>query len=267
MDKRKNKIILGVLLSIVVVVAAIEVVWNWNTVKDFIKIPTAHAMEQVNNPEIEVEKISDRLLPSDLWESDGYKEFAPWVKDLRKMRNEADGMSQNALDEWGEYLDEEEKTRIVAIENEIKVCESISKIKELNKEFDTIIEENKPAPEPEPTPEPVQNTAPTYNTPVSSTPASNAGSYTGDFKSAGVVYDGGYRYTWYSQNVLPGGGLNIPGRHVNANNFVCDENGYIVVAADPSTLARGSVIQTPFGTAKVYDTGCAPGTIDVYTNY
>lgn len=89
------------------------------------------------------------------------------------------------------------------------------------------------------------------------------------FKSAGVVYgDDGTRYTWYSQNVLPGGGLtelNGNGRHVNDEGFVCDGDGYISVAS--SDYEIGTIVDTPFGIGKVYDTGCAPGTIDIYTDY
>lgn len=80
----------------------------------------------------------------------------------------------------------------------------------------------------------------------------------------GVVYDGGWRYTWYSERVLPGGGLNIPGRWSDGN-FVRDENGYICVAS--SDLAKGTILETPWGTAKVYDCGCASGTIDMYVSW
>lgn len=89
----------------------------------------------------------------------------------------------------------------------------------------------------------------------------------GEFQWLGVVEDDGVRYTWYSQNVLPGGGLdelNENGRHVDGG-FVVDGDGYIAVAS--SDYEKGTVIDTPFGTAKVYDTGCASGTIDVYTNF
>ena len=93
--------------------------------------------------------------------------------------------------------------------------------------------------------------------------------YTGDFYSDGIVYgEDGTRYTWYSQNVLPGSGLyelNSNGRHVNDSGFVCDGDGYIAVAS--SDHAIGTIVSTPFGDAKVYDTGCASGTIDIYTNY
>ena len=86
------------------------------------------------------------------------------------------------------------------------------------------------------------------------------------FRNAGVINWGGYRWTWYSQRVLPGPGLNIPGRHVDSNGYVCDANDYICLAS--TCLAKGSVVNTPFGKqGKVYDSGCDYGTLDVYTNF
>lgn len=88
-----------------------------------------------------------------------------------------------------------------------------------------------------------------------------------EFQWLGVVEDGGVRYTWYSQNVLPGGGLdelNANGRHVEGG-YVVDGDGYIAVAS--SDYEKGTVLETPFGAAKVYDTGCASGTVDVYTSF
>lgn len=83
--------------------------------------------------------------------------------------------------------------------------------------------------------------------------------------SKGVVYYNGHRETYYSQNVLPGTGLDIPGRHVAEDGTVRDADNYICVAS--SDLAKGSVVETSLGTAKVYDSGCASGTIDIYTNW
>lgn len=86
------------------------------------------------------------------------------------------------------------------------------------------------------------------------------------FKNIGVVYWNGWKWTWYSQRVLPGGGLRIPGRHVDNNGYVCDGNNYICLAS--STLPYGTVINTPFGKqGKIYDTGCAADTIDVYVDF
>ena len=83
----------------------------------------------------------------------------------------------------------------------------------------------------------------------------------------GVVYYNGHKETYYSQQVLPGGGLDIPGRHVAADGTIRDGDGYICVAADWSYLPYGSIVETSLGTGKVYDTGCAYGTVDIYTNW
>ena len=89
-----------------------------------------------------------------------------------------------------------------------------------------------------------------------------------EFQWRGVVEDGEHFYTWYSERVLPGGGLselNSNGRH-SEDGFVKDGDGYIAVAS--CDYEKGTVIETPFGAAKVYDTGyLAPGQIDVYTSF
>ncbi len=88
-----------------------------------------------------------------------------------------------------------------------------------------------------------------------------------DFRFDGVEFWGDYRWTYYSEQVLPGGGLDIPGRHTDYNGYVCDENDYICLASD--FLPKGTVVSTPFGKAgKVYDCGCGNNiTLDVYVNW
>lgn len=82
------------------------------------------------------------------------------------------------------------------------------------------------------------------------------------FKSAGIINWEGYKFTYYSQSVLPGGGLKIPGRHVNEGGYVADGDGYIVLANDSP---KGTVINTPFGyQGKVYDRGTYGNHYDVY---
>ena len=92
-----------------------------------------------------------------------------------------------------------------------------------------------------------------------------------DFKWMGTCHYNGWKWTYYSQRVLPGGGLSIPGRHVDSDGFVCDENGYIVLA---STVAQDkkdvAVYWTPFGRwGKVYDfcDGVSEATLDVYCDW
>ena len=89
-----------------------------------------------------------------------------------------------------------------------------------------------------------------------------------DFRSQGVVHDNGVTYTWYSENVLPGGGLselNANGRTVNDSGFVTDGDGSIAVAS--SDYPIGTKLDTPWGPATVYDTGCASGVVDVYVGW
>lgn len=84
-------------------------------------------------------------------------------------------------------------------------------------------------------------------------------------KKKGVNYYNGHRETYYSQRVLPGHGLKIPGRHVASDGTIRDSDGYICVAS--SDYPKGTVVNTSLGAGKVYDSGCASGTIDLYTDW
>lgn len=84
------------------------------------------------------------------------------------------------------------------------------------------------------------------------------------FESDGVWQDENYRYTWYSSNVLYH--YRTPEWTAGADGIYRDADGYVVVAS--SDHVQGTVIEdTPFGACKVYDSGCASGTLDVYTNF
>ena len=85
--------------------------------------------------------------------------------------------------------------------------------------------------------------------------------------SIGVKYYNGHKETWYSQKVLPGGGLKIPGRHVADDGTIRDGEGYICIATDLNFASRYSIIMTSLGPGKVYDTGCAYGIVDIYVNW
>lgn len=93
---------------------------------------------------------------------------------------------------------------------------------------------------------------------------SSIGGIGSNFKRDGVWYDDRYRYTYYSSRVL---------RHYrtsewtpDANGIYRDKDGYAVVASNDH--AQGTVVSgTPFGDAKVYDSGCASGTLDVYVDF
>ena len=87
-----------------------------------------------------------------------------------------------------------------------------------------------------------------------------------DFQNMGIINWGSWSWTFYSQRVLPGDGLIIPGRYVDYNGYVCDENDYICLAS--SSLDKGTVVDTPFGKmGKVYDCGCPTYILDVYVDW
>lgn len=135
-----------------------------------------------------------------------------------------------------------------------------------------LVEVVKPEPEPEPVeetpaaeevvaepePEPVVEKVVEESEPVVTNTSSSS------FKSDGVWYDGTYRYTWYSSNAAYH--YRTPEWTAGSDGIYRDSEGYVVVASSDHPI--GTVISsTPFGAAKVYDTGCASGTLDVYTNF
>lgn len=108
-----------------------------------------------------------------------------------------------------------------------------------------------------------ENTAAATN---SQTQSSTPGAGSGVLNPVdGINYYNGVRESYYSQKVLPGGGLSIPGRHVASDGTIRDADGYIVVASD--NQAKGSTGQSSLGAYKVYDTGVGHSGIDVYTNW
>lgn len=89
--------------------------------------------------------------------------------------------------------------------------------------------------------------------------------YTHPFRSQGTADENGYHYTWYSQRKLPGDGLTIPGRHVDDDGFIRDEDGNLCIASRDYT--PGSEVDTPYGKGIVYDYCPTSGTLDIYTDW
>lgn len=153
------------------------------------------------------------------------------------------------------------------VRSEIVVQQEVPRIIERGTKLDLPVAEE-PEVEEEPEPEAVADEgdaasrAETYN-------ASTAGAYSlGDLMFQGVIHWGGYKFTYYSQSVLPGPGLAIPGRHVSSAGFVSDGSGNVVLAAGRG-VPHGTTFSIPFGSGvgKVYDTcgSCSPTWLDVYT--
>lgn len=176
------------------------------------------------------------------WE--GYATSAEWLEALRAARAEYEGYADSAIETYKNYITEEEIAALKELENNALMAHSLNNLEECK----AALEEKVIS---------IANRAPR------SASATYSGNWSGafaDFMRAGVIHYGGNKYTYYSQSVLPGYGLNIPGRHLDGG-FVKDGDGYIVVASDKP---KGSVVDTPFGAGKVYDRGTSGNHYDIY---
>ena len=89
------------------------------------------------------------------------------------------------------------------------------------------------------------------------------------FKENGVIEYNGYYFTYYSERVMPGEGLYIPGRWTDEYGFVRDGNGNLCLASNtPDTMDRFSTVYTPWGLGVIYDYGTGnDAVIDVYVGW
>ena len=89
------------------------------------------------------------------------------------------------------------------------------------------------------------------------------------FEENGVIEYNGYYFTYYSELVMPGEGLYIPGRWTDEYGFVRDGNGNLCLASNtPDTMARFSTVYTPWGLGVIYDYGTGnDAVIDVYVGW
>lgn len=90
------------------------------------------------------------------------------------------------------------------------------------------------------------------------------------FKRVGRGRWNKFTWTYYSQRILPGRGLKIPGRHVDSRGFVCDKDGYICLGSGMKNKKNKVIVPTPFGKyGKVYDTNGGNNNrwFDTYVNW
>lgn len=196
---------------------------------------------------------------------DGYESLSKWYNDYASKIAGAAELISNGLETYAEYLTDDEKAQLSSLNETIAACAtmkdmegSISQIQPLLDTAEARKQEAEAA---------AAQVSQAYQTSSESTSSSSSGSYSGDysgdyysFMRDGAVYSNGNKYTYYSQSVLPGGGLDIPGRHTEGG-FVKDGDGYIVIANDK---ANGTVVDTPWGQGKVYDSGTSGDHYDVY---
>lgn len=174
------------------------------------------------------------------------------------------GNLNNRLKEMNQFL----TTIQLKYEENILILEQ--QIDELNRKFysQSLYENESPTEEEiEPLTEEAVPQEETIEEEESTTQVNTEALYSASYlKQMGVIIWNNYRWTWYSQRVLPGGGLNIPGRHVDENGYVCDENGRICLAS--GFADKGTIVSTPFGKEGcVYDYCATANTYDVYTDF
>ena len=217
--------------------------------------------EEVAEPVIPIEQVSDTVVedyefPCPPWMEEGYPDLQTYWNDLTSKRSSFEGISAKMQEEFAGYFSEEDIAAMDNLELKLTNCNSIQKIGEYETELNNIVNAAKEA-----------HDAEIAAQQVAYSSSGSGGYYTGnysggyyDFLTAGIVYHNGNKFSYYSQSVLPGGGLNIPGRHVDGG-FVRDGDGYICVANDAPI---GTVVSTPWGDAKVYDRGTSGNHYDVY---
>lgn len=242
--KRKNIAILAVLCACIGV---------------FCLATPATAEGEISNVVPEVRQLNSVINDHPLeikWMKDGngyatIYDYNRWQADKAIVCEQAKGIANNIINKYSSVMTDEEKEKVYNYEDRMTNAILINDYYKYEEELNSFVDS-------------IANRVPS----VTSTYTTSYVSNTGDdilTKSKGVNNYNGRRETWYSQRVLPGGGLNIPGRHVREDGVIVDADGYVCVAA--SDLAKGTVVETSLGTAKVYDSGCAAGTTDIYVDW
>lgn len=215
-------------------------------------------------PEIEETPVEEEAEPETPVIQEQPKVEETPVEEPKQSTNSQVNLQTNLQTESNKTEETTVKTEDSSPKNEVQSTISQETIKETKEPEPIIVEEPMETVTEEPIDETVDETEEASDeTIVEATEALYTAS---QFKRLGVIKWNGWRWTWYSERVLPGGGLTIPGRHNDENGYICDENDYICVAS--SVLSKGTVVDTPFGKqGKVYDCGCDADVLDVYVGW
>lgn len=260
MDKKKNILVAGACISGIALIGLITVL-----------LSPAPAIAEEQKGVIEFEGVS---YPETLHEEEGFIDFASWYTALREKKEEYIGFSDRKSEEYGEYLTEEDNALLLDYENQIQSVFNFAELNAVEENIDSVISnaENRKAEEEErirleeEAAAHAQMQVQTQAQTVVANQQPESQNYYVDSNgkltaSGGVNYYNGRKETWYSSNVLYH--YRTPEWTCGADGVYRDADGYVVVAA--SDLPLGSYVETSFGTARVLDTGCSPGTTDIYT--
>lgn len=186
-----------------------------------------------------------------LGQSDGYESVIDWHNDLQTKKAEAAGIADEAIEMYDSIITDEERETLYSLEDRMTTAVTLGIYNKAFDQTNELLDE-------------LDARMPKYVAPSYS---SYSGGYYGPSgvltKSGGVNSFAGRRETWYSSRVLYH--YRTSEWTPDSNGVYRDSDGYVVVAA--SDLAFGSTVETSHGTGKVYDTGCAAGTTDIYVNW
>lgn len=218
------------------------------------------SMVEVEQISAKTEPMADYEMRTYPWQELGYTSVMDYHNDLKKMNADAVGMYDEALETYSAVITDEQKERLCVLESKMASTLTMKQYNEYLGEFNDIIDECE-----ESLQEYLEEQARSY-----SSSGGNGGSHyissdPYNFKSAGVLYDSNYRYTYYSSNVL---------RHYKTDQWTLgsdgiyrDSNGRVIVASDD--YAQGTVVNSElFGECVVEDCGVgSSGTLDVYVGF
>ena len=249
-EKKANKFLM---LGGAVLVAAATILGVWGV---------ASAQPVVEETEIGdyiYPKSSDGTydFPTFTWQTEGYDNLATWWEDLQAKRAEYAGKADEAIAVYGSYLSEEQQNQLRDLENKLVNAVSFTDITEYENQFNEVVNAGETAK--------ADAEALAAQQVAATSTSSSGGQYYSDgsglTKQSGVNYYNGRKETYYSSNVLYH--YKTPEWVLGSDGVYRTQDGYVVVAA--SDLPQGSYVDTSLGMAQVLDTGCSPGTTDIYT--
>lgn len=195
-----------------------------------------------------------------------------WVRsELEGKRDSFKGQASVVIEELSAHLTEEEQEKLKMYEDNITSATNLLVVHENEVLFNEIVDKAREAAKEAAVASEAKsdysvdtwNNTNNVNNSVNNSVTYNPGNSGVLTKSGGVNYYNNRKETWYSSNSL---------YHYRTNEWTAgsdgvyrDADGYVVVAA--SDLAQGSTIDTSYGPGKVYDSGCANGTTDIYVNW
>lgn len=254
--KSKKKILIGSLVALILAVALITVPQIVTSTAQAEEETTEESTYAYNN-DSELDKVH---LPIQMYKEEGYDDFKTWWEELQEKRKSYEGVTEDIIAELDGYLSDEEISALQEKELKIINARCFADLDQYVEEYEELVQ---PAVEKKNEAEASKG----YSSSGGSGSSYSGGNYSGNynnFRSAGVLYDSGYRYTYYSSNVL---------YHYNTANWdlgddgIYRENGRVVVASD--AYPNGTVLNTEmFGECIVRDCGVGRSdTLDVYTAY